>query len=60
MDAKDNEEFTANLEAKLALLDEAEPILTETDRTKARNALISVQRRWDEIGKVPRDQVKVV
>ena len=26
----------------------------------ARNTLISIQRRWDAIGKVPRDQVKPV
>ena len=60
VDAQENEEFTGNLELKQALLDEAEPILTETDRAKAKHGLISIQRRWDEIGKVPRDQVKVV
>ena len=60
VDAHENEEYSANLTLKLELLDEAEPILTETDRTKARTALTSIQRRWDEIGKVPRDQVKVV
>jgi hypothetical protein len=60
VDAKDNEEYQANLTAKLALLDEAEPIASETDRTKARAALTAIQRRWDEIGKVPREQVKVV
>ncbi|THG35323.1 DUF349 domain-containing protein [Glaciibacter flavus] len=60
VDAAENEEFSANLTAKLALLDEAQPILSETDRTKARAALTGIQRRWDEIGKVPRDQVKPV
>ena len=60
IDAKDNVEFEANLEAKLALLTEAEPILTETDRTKARAALSSIQKRWDAIGKVPRDKVKPI
>ncbi len=58
--AREEGEFGENLTAKLALLDEAEPLLKETDRTKAREALISIQRRWDEIGKVPRDQVKPV
>ncbi|MEA9985122.1 MULTISPECIES: DUF349 domain-containing protein [Subtercola] len=58
--AKDDEEFSENLAAKLALLTEADPLLTETDRTIARDKLSSIQRRWDEIGKVPRDQVKVV
>jgi hypothetical protein len=60
VEAIDNVEFEANLAAKLALLEEAEPLLTATDRVKAREALVSIQRRWDEIGKVPRDKVKVV
>jgi hypothetical protein len=60
VDARENEEFSANLEAKLELLTEAEPLLTATDRESARAKLSSIQRRWDEIGKVPRDQVKVV
>ncbi len=60
VDAQDNVEFSANLELKLALLTEAEPLLTETDRAKALTALLSIQKRWDAIGKVPRDQVKVV
>lgn len=60
VDAAENEEYSANLVQKLELLDEAEPLLTETDRNKARTTLSGIQRRWDEIGKVPRDQVKVV
>ncbi|WP_354566830.1 DUF349 domain-containing protein [Glaciihabitans sp. UYNi722] len=60
IDAKENEEFSANLELKLALLTEAEPLLAETDRGKAKDALLSVQRRWDAIGKVPRDRVKTI
>ena len=60
VDAKDDAELTANYEQKLALLAEAEPIATEKDRTKAKDALSSVQRRWDAIGKVPRDKVKPV
>ncbi|MFM9918150.1 DUF349 domain-containing protein [Lacisediminihabitans sp. H27-G8] len=60
VDAKDNEEFSANLELKLALLTEAEPLVTETDRVKAKDALLSIQRQWDAIGKVPRDKVKPI
>jgi Domain of Unknown Function (DUF349) len=60
IDAKDNVEFEANLEQKLELLTEAEKILTITDRSKAKETLASVQRRWDKIGKVPRDKVKTV
>ena len=60
VDAKDNEEFSANLELKLALLAEAEPLVSVTDRVKAKDALASLQRRWDAVGKVPRDKVKLI
>jgi hypothetical protein len=60
IDAKDNEEFSANLVLKEELLTEAEPLLTETDRVKAKEALLSIQKRWDRIGKVPRDKVKII
>lgn len=60
IDAKDNVEFEANLALKTELLDEAEPLLKETDRVKAKDALAAIQKRWDKIGKVPRDKVKVV
>lgn len=60
VDARDNEEYSANLELKLALLEEAEPLLDATDRESARNKLISIQQRWDEIGRVPRDQVRPI
>lgn len=59
IDAQDNVEFTANWELKKALLEEAEPLLTATDRAQAKKALFSIQKRWDEIGKVPRDKIKV-
>jgi hypothetical protein len=60
VDAKENVEFSENLEQKLALLTEAEPLLGATDRVSAKEKLASIQRRWDAIGKVPRDQVKVL
>lgn len=60
VDARENEEFSANLAVKLALLDEAAPLLTATDRVQARATLSSIQRRWEAAGKVPRDQVRVV
>ena len=58
--AQDNVEYEGNLAAKLALLDEAEKILTVTERVAAREALTSIQLRWDEIGRVPREQVRIV
>lgn len=60
VDAQENEEYNANLVLKLALLDEAEPLLKATDRESARTALLSIQRRWDEIGRVPREQVRPI
>ncbi len=60
VDARENEEFAGNLQVKLALLDEAAPLLTATDRVQARNTLTSIQRRWEAAGKVPRDQVRAV
>lgn len=60
VDARESEEFSANLAIKLALLDEAAPLLTATDRTQARTRLSSIQRKWDAAGKVPRDHVKTV
>ena len=60
IEAVDNVEFEANYALKLELLEEAEPLLTATDRVKAKETLTSVQRRWDKIGKVPRDKVKSV
>ncbi|WP_246085810.1 DUF349 domain-containing protein [Pseudonocardia hydrocarbonoxydans] len=50
-------EFAANAEAKKALLVEAEKIDT-SDPAAARNALRVLQERWEEIGKVPRDDIR--
>ncbi|HTL41799.1 MAG TPA: DUF349 domain-containing protein [Pseudolysinimonas sp.] len=60
VDARENEEFQGNLTQKLELLDEAEKLLTETDREKAKTTLLGIQRRWDAIGKVPRDAIRTV
>lgn len=60
VDAKDDEEYRANLEQKLALLDEADGLLASKDARAARATLNGIQRRWDEIGRVPRDQVRTV
>ncbi|MBC7518142.1 MAG: DUF349 domain-containing protein [Microbacteriaceae bacterium] len=60
VEAIDDAEFGANYELKIALLTEAEPLLLEKDRIKAKDALLSIQRRWDVIGKVPREKVKPI
>ncbi|SDH11397.1 DUF349 domain-containing protein [Agrococcus jejuensis] len=49
-----------NLAAKRAILEEATPLLQVTDRAKARDALTALQRRWDEIGRVPREALREV
>lgn len=60
IDAKDDVEFGQNLEKKLAILDEAEQLLKATDRNSAKETLQGIQRRWDAIGKVPRDKVRSI
>lgn len=58
IDAQVDEEQVANLAAKQALLDEAQPLLQEKDHAAARKRLADVQRRWDEIGRVPREALR--
>jgi hypothetical protein len=60
IDAVESAEFAGNLELKLVVLEDAEKLLTETDRAAAKEKLFAIQRRWDAIGKVPRDQVKPI
>jgi len=56
--AADDIEFKANLEVKLALLDEAEKIDPSKDLAAAKAALQNIQTRWEKAGKVPRDSIK--
>jgi hypothetical protein len=58
--ADQDAEYGGNLEAKVALLEEAEQLLTATDAQSARSRLTSIQRRWESAGRVPRDQVRQV
>ncbi|MFW8745238.1 DUF349 domain-containing protein, partial [Mesorhizobium japonicum] len=59
-DAIENVEFAGNLERKQELLTEAERLLEVTDRDQARKTLADIQRRWDAIGKVPREAIRTV
>jgi Domain of Unknown Function (DUF349) len=52
-------EFVANAEAKKALLAEAEKIDT-ADPAAARAALRAVHERWEQIGKVPREEIRAL
>ena len=60
IDAQADEEQVGNLAAKQELLDEAQPLLQESDHAAARKRLAEVQRRWDEIGRVPRESLREV
>ncbi|MFB7891057.1 DUF349 domain-containing protein [Microbacterium sp. NPDC056044] len=55
-EAADAEASREKIDLKRALLDEAKVVGDERDITKARSILTSIQRRWDEIGRIfPRD-----
>jgi hypothetical protein len=59
--AADVEASREKIEAKQALLAEAQPIVDERDVTKARAALTAIQRRWDEIGRIhPRERERAL
>ncbi|KGM17314.1 ATPase, partial [Actinotalea fermentans ATCC 43279 = JCM 9966 = DSM 3133] len=53
-------EFGANLELKLALLEEAERLVPVKDLAAAKSELRAIQDRWEKIGKVPRADVQRV
>lgn len=57
-DEAEDESYAGNLEAKLAILVDAENLLTATDRVTARAQLNALQKKWDAAGKVPRAQLK--
>lgn len=59
-DARHQAEYEANLTLKQQLLDEAEPLLKATDRASAKASLASIQQRWDDIGRVPREHVRAI
>ena len=56
--SKDEIEFAANLEVKLALLVEAEAIDPEKNLDQAKSTMKSIQARWEKAGKVPRDSIR--
>ncbi|WP_256841664.1 DUF349 domain-containing protein [Ornithinimicrobium cryptoxanthini] len=58
--AAENEEFKANLIVKEDLLKEAESLVPVKDLTSAKAQLRAIQDRWDEAGKVPREDMSRV
>lgn len=56
-DAAEQAESLPLIEARKALLVEAAAVADEADLRKARQLLTSIQRRWDEVGRIfPRDK----
>lgn len=58
--AEEERDLGDNLTKKLALLDQAESLLQERDHERAREQLLTLQRAWDKIGKVPRSAMREV
>ncbi|XCB30040.1 DUF349 domain-containing protein [Arcanobacterium hippocoleae] len=52
-----DEEFGANLAAKLELLAAAEELLPVTDVASAKEQIRSIGEKWDQIGRVPRADI---
>lgn len=53
-----DEEYGANLQAKLALLAEAEKLVPVTDLDFAKEKIREIGEQWDAIGRVPRNDVQ--
>ncbi|TJY70512.1 DUF349 domain-containing protein [Arthrobacter sp. CAU 1506] len=53
-----DQEFSANLAVKEALVVEAQALLPVTDLAAAKKALQSIRDRWEEAGKVPRGDMQ--
>jgi hypothetical protein len=58
--SKRDSEQHSNLEAKQALLEEAEALLPVDDWKAARETLRSIHERWEATGHVPRDAMRTV
>lgn len=58
--AKKDDEYNANLVVKEALVVEAEALLPITSWRAARDALRSIQDRWDAAGMIPREKLRSV
>lgn len=57
-DTAEDESYAGNLDAKLAILAEAEKLISAEDPVSARAELNNLQRKWEKAGKVPRAHFK--
>lgn len=56
--AKEQVEYSANYEAKLALIVEAEKLDPTADLSAAKKQLQSIQQRFEKAGKVPKEKIR--
>lgn len=56
--AKEQVEYAANYETKLALVAEAEKLDPAKDLAEAKKQLLSIQQRYEKAGKVPKDKIR--
>lgn len=56
--AKEQVEFAANYEAKVAIIAEAEKIDPTKDLAEAKRQLLTIQQRYEKAGKVPKDKIR--
>lgn len=56
--AKEQVEFSANYEAKIALIVEAEKLEPQKDLAETKKQLLSIQQRYEKAGKVPREKIR--
>jgi len=56
--AKEQVEYSANYEAKVALIAEAEKLDPSKNLAEAKKQLFSIQHRYEKAGKVPKDKIR--
>lgn len=58
--AVENTEQTVNYEAKIALLAQYSSIDPQANLAQAKQQLLELQKKWEKIGKVPKDKIRQV
>jgi hypothetical protein len=56
--AKEQIEYSANYEAKLAIISDAEKLDPSKDLAEAKKQLLALQQRFEKAGKVPKDKIR--
>jgi hypothetical protein len=58
--AKEQVEYSANYEAKIAIVAEAEKIDPSKDLAEAKKQLLAIQQRFEKAGKVPKEKIREI